>query len=171
MKQAAIDFASTLVYRRVIGFSPSQAEVKDWLQASLFLKDSHIEQVMLTIIPEARKGAAKTATEIHRRGCNTVAQKGGQQRSVDGSRKCAKAEWQGSEEGSTMGQAARRAGWRSRVEELQQALEVIPVIFLNKKNNQAFKCSSSKSLNFSGLLKVRNALHTFDYDSHIVFII
>ena len=47
MKQAASDFAHTSVYGRVIGHSPSRADIRDWLQATLILEDSHIEEVAL----------------------------------------------------------------------------------------------------------------------------
>ena len=47
MKQAATDFAHTSVYGRVTGHSPSRADIRDWLQATLYLEDSHIEEVAL----------------------------------------------------------------------------------------------------------------------------
>ena len=47
MKQAANDFAQKSIYGRVIGHSPSRADIRDWLQATLYLEDSHIEEVAL----------------------------------------------------------------------------------------------------------------------------
>ena len=47
VKQAANDFAHTSVYGRVIGHSPSRAAIRDWLQSTLLLDDSHIEEVAL----------------------------------------------------------------------------------------------------------------------------
>ena len=47
VKQVAMDFTNTSVYGRVIGYSSSPADIKDKLQASLFLEDSHIEAVAL----------------------------------------------------------------------------------------------------------------------------
>lgn len=47
VKRAAIDLAGTLVYERVIEYSPSRVEIRDWLQASLFLEDSHIKEVAI----------------------------------------------------------------------------------------------------------------------------
>ena len=46
-KQAGNDFAHTSVYGRVIGHSPSRVDFRDWLRATLYLKDSHIEEVAL----------------------------------------------------------------------------------------------------------------------------
>ena len=42
VKQAAIDFDHTSLYGRVIGHSPSQADIRDLLESILYLEDSHI---------------------------------------------------------------------------------------------------------------------------------
>ena len=47
VKQAAADFIGTSMYGRVIGYSPSHADISDLLKARLLLEDSHIEEVAL----------------------------------------------------------------------------------------------------------------------------
>ena len=47
VKQVATNFGHTTVYGRVIRHSPSRVDIRDWLQSTLYLEDSHIEEVAL----------------------------------------------------------------------------------------------------------------------------
>ena len=47
IKRSATNFIGTSVYGQGIGYSPSHADLRVWLQASLFLEDSHIKELAL----------------------------------------------------------------------------------------------------------------------------
>lgn len=47
VKELTADYSHSALYGRVMGLSPSRVEIRDWLQASLCLEDSHITEVAL----------------------------------------------------------------------------------------------------------------------------
>ena len=77
MKQAANDFAHTSVYGRVIGHSPSKADIRDWLQSTLYLEDNHIEEVALMGrgIFWLKLSSARAASDMVRRSPTSVGDK------------------------------------------------------------------------------------------------